>query len=112
MDAARFIKMFSDETIKDLKKCNTNIVQMNTSPAKALLLPQNEDYGIEVMETEIYSTLAIESIDSSGESIRKMLKGYAPNGHQQDRIYNMKKGLEFVCEKNNVITEENIYQLY
>ena len=82
MGAARFIKMFSDETIKDLKKCNTNIVQMNTSPAKALLLPQNEDYGIEVMETEIYSTLAIESIDSSGESIRKMLKGYVPNGHQ------------------------------
>ena len=91
MDAARFIKMFSDETIIDLKKCNTNIVQMNTSPAKALLLPQNEDY--EVMETEIYSTLAIESIDSSGESIRKILKGYAPNGHQEDCIYEKGAGV-------------------
>lgn len=93
MDAVRFIKMFSDETIIDLKKCNTNIVQMNTSPAKALLLPQNEDYGIEVMETEIYSTLAIESIDSSGESIRKMLKWYTPNGHQEDCIYEKGAGI-------------------
>lgn len=89
-----------------------NIVQLTSSPAKVLILPQNENYGIEAMETEVYSTLAIESIDSSRESIRKIFKGYAPNGQHENRIYSMKKGLEFICNKNNKITEENIYKLY
>lgn len=89
-----------------------NIVQLKSTPAKTLILPQNETYGIEAMEKEVYSTLAIESIDSSRESIRKIFKGYAPDGRQEDRIYSMKKGLEFICDKSNKITEENIYRLY
>lgn len=89
-----------------------NIIQLKSSPSKLLILPQSEIYGIEAMETEVYSTLAIESIDSSRESIRKIFKGYAPDGHQENRIYSMKKGLEFIGNKNNKITEENIYQLY
>jgi len=89
-----------------------NIVQLKASQVKVLLLPQNESYGIDAMEKEVYSTLAIESIDSSRESIRKIFKGYAPDGHQENHIYGMKKGLEFICDKNNTITEENIYKLY
>lgn len=120
-DVAEFVHLLKDSvytslSLPDFKGNNCvylkSIVQMKSSPAKALILPQNEDYGIEAMETEVYSTLAIESIDSSRESIRKIFKGYTPNGHQENRIYSMKKGLEFICDKNNTITEENIYQLY
>lgn len=89
-----------------------NIVQLKSTPAKMLLMPQNDTYGRDAMEEEVYATLAIESIDSSRESIRKIFKGYAPNGHAEDRIYGMKKGLDFICDKNNTITEENIYRLY
>lgn len=89
-----------------------NIVRMKSSYLKPLILPQSSIYGVDAMETEIYSTLAIESIDSSRESIRKIFKGYAPDGQQENRIYSMKKGVEFICDKNNKITEENIYKLY
>ena len=89
-----------------------NIVQQTSAPAKILLLPQKDTYGKDAMEEEVYSTLAIESIDSSRESIRKIFKGYAPSGHAEDRIYSMKKGLDFICNKANAITEENIYRLY
>lgn len=89
-----------------------NIVQTKASATKMLILPQNENYGIEAMENEVYSTLAIENIDTSRESIRRIFKGYAPNGHNENRIYSMKKALEFICDKNNTITEENIYKLY
>ena len=51
-----------------------NIVQQTSSPAKMLLLPQKDSYGKDAMEEEVYSTLAIESIDSSRESIRKISK--------------------------------------
>lgn len=89
-----------------------NIIQLEFSHARILLMPQHDAYGKDAMEEEIYSTLAIERIDSSRESIRRIFKGYAPNGHTEDRIYSMKKGLDFICNKANTITEENIYHLY
>lgn len=88
------------------------LVQLKSAPAKMLLMPQSGSYGKEAMEEEVYATLAIESIDSSRESIRKIFKGYAPNGYAEDRVYSIKKGLDFISEKSNLITEENIYHLY
>jgi len=38
----------------------------------------NEKYGIQAMEDEIISTLSIEQIDSSRESVRRILNGGAP----------------------------------
>ncbi len=102
------IKDFKGENIVYLK----NAVNVKPMPLKMLSRPQNNNYGIEAMEKEIYSTLEIESIDSSRESIRKIFKGYAPDGQQENRIYSMKKGLEFICSKENKITEENIHRLY
>ena len=88
------------------------LVQLKSAPAKMLLMPQSGSYGKEAMEEEVYATLAIESIDSSRESIRKIFKGYAPNGYAEDRVYSIKKGLDFISERSNLITEENIYHLY
>lgn len=66
------------------------LVQLKSSPAKMLLMPQSGSYSKEAMEEEVYATLAIESIDSSRESIRKIFKGYAPNGYGEDRVYSIK----------------------
>ena len=120
-DVEEFVQLLKDHvyttlSVSDFKGQDCvylkNTVQLKSASSKLLILPQNENYGIEAMETEVYSTFAIESIDSSRESIRKIFKGYAPNGHQENRIYSMKKGLEFICDKKNKITEENIYKLY
>ena len=141
MDATLYIKMLSDENINNLKKMQykysvanvaefiellkesvytklplsdfngkpcvymKHVLQFQSLPTKLLLMPQNDFYSTEAMEEEVYATLAIESIDSSRESIRKIFKA-------ENRIYSMKKGLDFISEKTNIITEENIYLLY
>ncbi|MHB1453766.1 MAG: Fic family protein [Saccharofermentanales bacterium] len=76
------------------------------SPAKANIL------NIQAMEDEIYSTLAIESIESNRESIRHILKGYAPVNDAESRIYGIKRGMDFVSASENVITQENLHRLY
>ena len=45
--------------------------------------------------------------DSS--SIRYILDGYAPRDEQEARIYGMKRGLEFIANRQNTITEENLH---
>lgn len=81
---------------------------------KILLTPQNsnEAYGYKAMEEEISATLSIEEIDHSRDSIRKILKGFAPADESEYRIFGLKKGLEFISDIGNKITEENIYELY
>ena len=88
-----------------------SFLQVNSILVKKLALPRKE-YGKQAMETEVYATLDIESIHSSRESIRKIFNGYAPDGKKEERIYGMKKGLAFISNVENKITEENIYQLY
>ena len=72
--------------------------QVHLSAAKILLTPQNSSqlYGTKAMEEEIISTFTIENIDFSRDSIRKIMAGYAPNDESENRIYGMKKGLEFI----------------
>ena len=64
------------------------------------------------MEEEILSTFSIEQIDTSRDSVRKILSGYAPTTESENRIYGMKKGLEFISDPQHKITEESIYHLY
>lgn len=40
------------------------------------------------------------------------MAGYAPGDESENRIYGIKKGLEFIGKPANTITEDNIYQLY
>ncbi len=90
-----------------------SIAQVRLSAAKVLLTPQRSGaFGVKAMEEEIVSTLAIEQIDTSRDSVRKILSGHAPTNEGENRIYGMKKGLEFIADETNRITEENIHHLY
>lgn len=91
-----------------------NAAQLRLSAAKILLTPQNSAqlYGAQAMEREILSTFTIEQIDTSRSSVRRILSGYAPTNEREQRIYGMKRGLEFIADPSNKISEESIYQLY
>ncbi|MDO5562049.1 MAG: Fic family protein [Synergistaceae bacterium] len=78
---------------------------MTTSPT---LAPIDEA----PFEEEIYSTLQIENISSSRESIRNILGGAAPRDNDERRLLGLKLGLEFISDPSNDISEENIYRLY
>ena len=90
-----------------------SVAQVQLSAAKVLLTPQssNQIYGRKAMEDEILSTFSIEQIDTSRDSVRKILSGYAPTNESENRIYGMKQGLEFISDRRNTISEESIHQL-
>ena len=77
-----------------------------------LFKEQTEKYAVKSAEEEIISTCAIENIDITRESVRNILKGYAPSDEQENRIFGLKKGFEFIADRKNAITEENLYRLY
>lgn len=89
-----------------------NHAVVNQSAVKLLLQSQDQHYGIKAAEDEIVATSAIESIDFSRDSVRKILKGMAPKDEQENRILGIKHGLEFIADTANKITEENLYKLY
>lgn len=86
--------------------------QIKQNAAKRLLSTQDKSYGFRAAEDEIVATSAIESIDFGRDSVRKILKGMAPEDEQENRILGIKRGIEFISEPENKITEENIYRLY
>ncbi|MGN0457461.1 MAG: Fic family protein, partial [Eubacterium sp.] len=53
-----------------------------------------------------------ESIDFNRDSVRNIMKGLAPKDEEENRIFGLKQGFEFISHKENKITEENIYKLY
>lgn len=89
-----------------------NHAAVNQGTVKLLLQSQNQHYGVKAAEDEIIATSAIESIDFSRDSVRNILKGLAPKDEQENRILGLKKGLEFIADTTNRITEENLYRLY
>lgn len=86
--------------------------RIKQNAAKRLLSTQDKSYGFRAAEDEIVATSAIESIDFSRDSVRKILKGMAPADEQENRILGIKRGIEFISVPENKITEENIYRLY
>ena len=91
-----------------------SIAQVHLSAAKVLLTPQNsmQLYGVKAMEEEIVSTFTIEQVDFTRDSVRKILSGLAPADENESRIFGMKKGLEFISDLGNQITEASIHRLY
>jgi Fic family protein len=87
-----------------------NAVNQNT--VKLLLQPQDKYYGLRAAEEEIISTSTIESVDFSRDSVRKILKGMAPDDERENRVLGIKHGLEFISDTANKITEDNLYKLY
>lgn len=79
---------------------------------KLLLKKQETSYGTAALENEILSTSEIENIDYKRESVRNILKGYAPVDEEEKRILGLKNGFAFISDKKNRITEESIYKLY
>ena len=94
--------------------CLDKAVPIPLSAARVLLTPQQSSrlYGTRAMEEEILSTFRIEQIDTSRESVRRILSGQAPENEEEHRIYGMKQGLEFIADRSHTITEENLFRLY
>ena len=87
--------------------------EINSKVIKRLLLQQhNSTYAINAMEEEIISSFKIENIESSKSSVRKILNGKAPIDAEEEKIYSMKKGIEYISNKENKITSNNIEELY
>lgn len=91
-----------------------SVVRVSLSAARVLLTPQQSTrlYGTKAMEEEIVSTFRIEQIDTSRESVRRILSGQTPKNDEEHRIYGMKLGLEFIADVSHAITEENLFRLY
>lgn len=90
------------------ESCNA----VNQNAVKLLLQPQDKHYGLRAAEEEIISTSAIESVDFSRDSVRKILKGMAPDDDRENRILGIKQGFEFISDTANKITEDNLHTLY
>ncbi|MDD2402438.1 MAG: Fic family protein [Clostridia bacterium] len=93
-----------------LLSCKINL----TSQLKKILLKayDGQKYGFQAMESEIISTLAIERIESTRDSVRKLLLGGAPTDENNKKAYGIKKGLDFISDTSNEISEENLHMLY
>lgn len=91
-----------------------SVVRVSLSAARVLLTPQQSAhlYGARAMEEEIISTFRIEQIDTSRESVRRILSGQAPKNDEEHHIYGMKLGLEFIADVSRAITEDNLFRLY
>ena len=85
---------------------------VNLDAVKLLYTAQSSAYGTKALEEEIVATSAIESIDFNRDSVRNIMKGLAPKDEEENRIYGLKQGFEFISNRENKITEENIFKLY
>lgn len=102
------INDFKGNSIVYLNSCTG----VNLDAVKLLYTSQNSAYGTKALEEEIVATSAIESIDFNRDSVRNIMKGLAPKDEEENRIFGLKQGFEFISHKENKITEENIYNLY
>jgi len=88
-------------------------VQIASQSLKQLMRTYSgEKYGIKAMEDEIVSTLFIENIETTRESVREILAGQAPMSQNDEKAYGIKKGLDFISDPSNKITIENLSRLY
>ena len=90
----------------------TSCTGVNLEAVKLLFTAQNSAYAANAVEEEIVATSAIESIDFDRSSVRSIMLGNAPKDNQENRIYGLKLGFEFISDRHNHITEENIHKLY
>lgn len=121
-DMAEFLSLLSDSfyvplSLSDFKGnplvYMKSLTSIHPGAVKALLAPQtNGPFGLKAMEEEITASLTIENIDFTRDSVRKILQGSAPANESEDRIFGMKRGLEFIGDLDHKITEDNLFHLY
>lgn len=92
--------------------CVEHLAPFKRSASKLLLKSGEGDYGLRAMEDELASTMAIENIDVSRDSVRNILRGTAPKDGAEERIYGLKLGLDFIANASNSITSDSIARLY
>ena len=102
------INDFKGNSIVYLNSCTG----VNLDAVKLLYTSQSSAYGTKALEEEIVATSAIESIDFNRDSVRNIMKGLAPKDEEENRIFGLKQGFEFISHKENKFTEENIFKLY
>jgi len=91
---------------------NSMVADTSTAMKSLMRYFGKDDYSLTAIEDEIVSTLSIEQIDTSRESVRNILTGLAPQNEAENRIAGMKKGFEFIADKSNRITAESVRYLY
>lgn len=122
-DMTEFVGLLKDGfyrelPLKDFQGKNlvvTDSLVKEHAPAVKLLAAAQTDgngYGVKAMEEEISSSFTIEQIDFSRDSVRKIFSGLAPEGEDENRIYGMKQGMEFISDRHNTITAESLSELY
>lgn len=87
-------------------------ISLNTPKTLLAKRPEGEPYSYQAMIDEIQSSLMIENIQTSRESIRHILNGYAPQNKTDSQLFGMKRGMDFISDPTNRITEASIHQLY
>jgi Fic family protein len=87
-------------------------IQITAQRLKIFMQRHEGKYSISAMEEEIASTLSIEHIETSRDSIRDILNGSAPKDENDKKVYGIKLGLDFISNPDNHITEENLHVLY
>lgn len=114
-----FINLLKESSYKQIpiKDFNNNFLVfcpalVNISDSAYQFLLSSENLKVSNLEQEIKGTLDIENIESTRNSIRNIIKGYAPQNSNENKIYGIKKGLDFISNKQNKINKENLYKLY
>ena len=104
--------LLTDVSNRPLLYINSKVTNPSAAMKSLMRYYGKDDYSLTAMEDEIVSTLSIEQIDTSRESVRNVLSGFAPQNEAENRIAGMKKGFEFIADKNNHITAETVRYLY
>lgn len=89
-----------------------SLIGIPSSINKMLQTHHSDQYGLAAMTDEIQASLSIEKIDTSRESVQRILRGFAPTNDIETRVAGQKAGLDFIADPQNLITEENLYRLY
>ncbi len=90
------------------------VTRVRMNAVKLLIAPAvgNAPYGQRAMEEEIASSLTIEDINFRRDSVRRIMAGCAPADESETRIFGMKRAFEYISDRANKISEENLHTLY
>ena len=117
---AEFVKLLKNDFYQELPLRDfvgspvvylPNAIRQNGLGLRVLLTSGSGAFGIQAMEDEFQATLNIEQISSSRHSVRRMLKGFAPENDEEIRLYGMKQGLDFIANRDNTIDEDALRKL-
>lgn len=92
----------------------SDYIRMPADMLRLLLTPQRSGqvYGARAMEEEICALLTLENLEFNPEHARMMVRGMRVTSIMDKRMKALKKGMEFISEPKNKITEKRINVIY